>query len=312
VETSPQRFSDVYYIDASTVQTIDTELKNIAIAREIGDTASHTVIWLASQTEEWLLLFNNADDTTLNLSKFFPSCSHGNILITSRNHETTIHAPGFNYNVADLNPEDAKNLLLGIIRPVVTDESNILVEAIVKELGYLALAVVQAGAYILRSGNLGSYLDNFKKHRTKILREHGKQRADDYEWTVYTTWQISFDKLSSKAATFLRICAFMHHDGISEEIFRRAAVRASKNTPSSATGFLRNLRNKVRKDPSGSAKNFLSNFLDVNQDWDTMRVLEVTNQLRSYSLIDFEPVNKRQPNMCSNTGDTCNVGRLGI
>ena len=108
------------------------ELKNIALAREIGDTANHTIVWLASQIKEWLLLFNNADDTGTNLSKFFPSCCHGNILITTRNHETIIHAPGFSYNVASLKPEDAKNLLLGIIKPVVTDETNTLVEAIVK------------------------------------------------------------------------------------------------------------------------------------------------------------------------------------
>ena len=126
------RFSEVFYIDASTAQTIDTELKNIALARAIGDKANHTIAWLASQTEEWLLLFNNADDTSLNLSKFFPSCCHGNILMTTRNHETIIHAPGFSYNVASLKLEDAKNLLLGIIKPVVTDETNTLAEAIVK------------------------------------------------------------------------------------------------------------------------------------------------------------------------------------
>ena len=128
----PTSFSDVFFIDASTAQTINADLKNIAFGKEIGETANDTIIWLAGKREDWLLLFDNADDTTLNLSQFFPSSSHGNILITSRNRETLIHAPGFNYNVGSLTPEDARDLLLGIIKPVITDETRVLAEPIVK------------------------------------------------------------------------------------------------------------------------------------------------------------------------------------
>ena len=128
----PTSFSDVFFIDATTAQTIDADLKNIALGKEIGETADDTIIWLAGKREDWLLLFDNADDITVNLSKFFPSCSHGNILITSRNYETRIHAPNFNYNVASLTPEDARDLLLGIVKQVITDETRVLVESIVK------------------------------------------------------------------------------------------------------------------------------------------------------------------------------------
>jgi len=69
------------------------------------------------------------------------------------------------------------------------------------------------------SGNLSGYLDIYKKRHMKLLQEHGRQRADNYKWTVYTTWHISLEKLSSVAVTFLQLCAFMHHDGISEEVF---------------------------------------------------------------------------------------------
>jgi hypothetical protein len=128
----PTSFSDVFFIDATTAQTIDADLKNIALGKEIGENANDTVIWLAGKHEDWLLLFDNADDTMLNLSRFFPSCAHGNILITSRNRETLIHAPGFNYHVGSLTPEDARDLLLEIIKQVITDETYFLAEAIVK------------------------------------------------------------------------------------------------------------------------------------------------------------------------------------
>jgi hypothetical protein len=37
-----------------------------------------------------------------------------------------------------------------------------------------------------------------------------------------TTWAISYEKLSKQAATFLNVCAFLHHDGITEAIFQNA------------------------------------------------------------------------------------------
>jgi hypothetical protein len=87
--------------------------------------------WLAGRREEWLLLFDNADDLKLNLSGFFPSCAHGNILITSRNRETRLHAT-FDYVVASLTQKDAQNLLLTMVKQRVTDETQHLAASIVK------------------------------------------------------------------------------------------------------------------------------------------------------------------------------------
>ena len=110
------RFSNIYFVDASTTNTIDADLKNIALGKGIGESMKNTLDWLATQDEEWLLLLNNADDTTMNLRDYFPHCSHGNILITSRNHESAQHASDVHasYHVSGMHPDDAKNLLLNI------------------------------------------------------------------------------------------------------------------------------------------------------------------------------------------------------
>jgi hypothetical protein len=41
--------------------------------------------YLESRRTEWLLFFDNADDTSVLIRKHFPNCAHGNILITTRN-----------------------------------------------------------------------------------------------------------------------------------------------------------------------------------------------------------------------------------
>jgi len=86
------RFSDVFYVDASTQETISADLRQIALAKGMGESEKATLDWFSRKREEWLLLLDNADDPILNLRSYLPRCSHGNILITSRNRDTCVYA----------------------------------------------------------------------------------------------------------------------------------------------------------------------------------------------------------------------------
>src|ERR1700761_8498254 len=100
----------------------------------------------------------------------------------------------------------------------------------IKELGYLPLAIIQAGAFIAKSRNLDGYLAIYSVNKTRLLSEKPSQSHDDYVWTVYTTWQMSFDKLSPLSARFLQLCSLLHYKGISEEFFINAAKYEHKST----------------------------------------------------------------------------------
>src|SRR5882672_5853454 len=115
------RFSDVFYVDASTKDTISAHLGQISLSKGIGESEKATLDWLSMQRKEWLILLDNADDPTLNLRSYFPRCSHGNILITSRNRDTCSHALQF-CQVSDMRPEDARDLFLQITRLESTNE----------------------------------------------------------------------------------------------------------------------------------------------------------------------------------------------
>ena len=93
-----------------------------------------------------------------------------------------------------------------------------------QELGHLALTIVHAGAYIFLSGRgLDCYFVMYRERRGALLEEYSLnvQKIDDYKWTVHTTWEISFNRLSGQSAKFLQLCAFLHHDGIFEAISER-------------------------------------------------------------------------------------------
>jgi hypothetical protein len=104
-------FSNIFLIDTSTVKTIDTGLKDIPGSQHPGRSAQDALQWLTNNSENWLLLFDNADDPKINLNQWFPRCNHGNILITSRNPGIRVYA-GSDSVVSDMEEADAVALLL--------------------------------------------------------------------------------------------------------------------------------------------------------------------------------------------------------
>jgi hypothetical protein len=128
------RFSEVFFVDASSEETATADLKNIAIAKGAGNSAEDALRLLSRLNEEWLLFFDNADDPTLNLRKFFPDVSYGNIVVTSRNSETRIHAPDprSDSKVSRLTHDDAVDLLLRISHVEQSGQTRVLAGNIVE------------------------------------------------------------------------------------------------------------------------------------------------------------------------------------
>jgi len=82
-------------------------------------------------------LFDNADNVDLKLKKYFPSCSFGNILITTRNRELRHYtAKDADANIQGMDLEEAKTLLLVQARAESNIENNELAETIVQVISF--------------------------------------------------------------------------------------------------------------------------------------------------------------------------------
>ncbi|KAJ7367478.1 hypothetical protein DFH08DRAFT_927989 [Mycena albidolilacea] len=259
-EATP-RFTKQFFINASSLQTLDTAFKNIAIAHKIGNSLQDALSWLITQIEEWMLLFDNADDTNINLFPFFPRCTHGNIIITSRNPQLTVHGPTSHSKVGDMDEIDAIDLLL--LRAAKEYSA---------ETAKKALEIVKAGAYISKIDCFHQYLSIYQQHRARLLQECPEQSHDDYKWTVYTTWQISFEKLSPLAAEFLQMCSLLHYKNITEDIFKQAAAWRAEDKEDAQT--------------MQEARTFLQNFLSVSGTWDLLSFMQILAEIKGYSLLD--------------------------
>ncbi|KAF8144893.1 P-loop containing nucleoside triphosphate hydrolase protein [Mycena galopus ATCC 62051] len=284
-------FTDKFLVDASSTETIETGFKAIATAKKIGNSLQDALKWLASRDQQWLLFFDNVDDPKLDLNKFFPKCNHGNIIITSRNPNLRVY--GAHSQVSDMEEADAVALLLKSAAQETSLPNELLAAEIVQVLWYLPLAIVQAGAFILESGALDTYLALYSKNRARLLRDKPTLSHDDYAWTAYTTWQMSFDRLSPTAAKFLQLCSFLHQDGISEDIFSRAAYSLVQDQSEDKPKKLQKLQAKFRRLWSRSEislkhnvknpRKFLSWFLGPNREWDSASFVKVTKEIMAYS-----------------------------
>ncbi|KAJ7260182.1 hypothetical protein C8J57DRAFT_1637846 [Mycena rebaudengoi] len=138
------------------------------------------------------------------------------------------------------------------------------------------LAVVQAGAYILKRGALRRYLALYEQNQARLLSEVPAQSHDKYAWPVYTTWDISFKCLRKLATRFLQLCSFLHHEGISEAICSKAAIY---------TPYILGPTLEQVKDP----QEFLSQFCTSAGMWDTLSFADMASELQEYSLINQDP-----------------------
>ncbi|KAK7022996.1 hypothetical protein R3P38DRAFT_2779729 [Favolaschia claudopus] len=268
-----KRFSKTFFIDATSDQTAETDLKLLAPATSEA-TAQEGLLWLSCQQEPWLLVLDNADDPKSDISKFFPPCTFGNILITTRNPELCIH--GVDSKVSDMTLDDAKELLLRLAgKKAIGDGKEEVATAIVKELHCFALAVTQAGGYIHACSNLSKYLALYKSSREKLLQHAEVQGQGQYGLAVYATWDLSYQKLSTGSKTFLHICSQLHHQNIREEMFQKAALSEEK---------LEDLELQETVDV------LLTKIGGANQGWNPLVFLEITRELQSYSLIEHDIV----------------------
>jgi hypothetical protein len=151
-------FSDRFYIDASTRDTIDAGLQNIALTKA-GNTPQDALNWLQRKHDQWLLLFDNADDPEIDLNPFLPQCDHGNIIITSRNPALRFYS-GSDAHVSDMEETDAVKLLLARSAQEITPRNEEMAAKIVQVCQYTQFVSVPhyfAGAIMSTSCHYSSW-----------------------------------------------------------------------------------------------------------------------------------------------------------
>jgi hypothetical protein len=118
IENTQDMWTDIVFVDAMSKETATSTLEGFAKAKGIGNTYEDTIRWLGGRRERWLVVFDNADNSTLHVSDFFPMGNHGSILITTRVPDMALLArgPDSDCSVSSMDPKEALELLIKAAR----------------------------------------------------------------------------------------------------------------------------------------------------------------------------------------------------
>ncbi|KAH0541470.1 hypothetical protein FGG08_004080 [Glutinoglossum americanum] len=253
LEFCRQSISDyrvIFWIDASSEASTMRGFKKIAAkicetGQSFADIQAEIAFvkdTLRTWPEPWLLVFDNYDLPRVfeNLTSFFPASNgvaKNVILVTSRN--VSSERLGSCVKIEGLTEEEALELLYSR-SPITQKTSEDLNEGkkIVKQLGYLALAVDQAAAYIsARQLPLSLFKEHYERRKEFILKHtpdslwEYRARMDESDHgpgqnlSVLTTWELSFEQISGdkkqreELGDFLTQSAFFNPTTISESLF---------------------------------------------------------------------------------------------
>jgi len=134
--------------------------------------------------------------------------------------------------MGEMTEEEALSVLIKAARrdsplPVEERESA---GTLMKELGWLALALVHVGTYCheLSSGDgeaftFTMYHKRFHSNRAALMKRAGPSTIDGYELGVYTTLDLSYQRLPQSAKEFFRLISNFHYSDIPMGMLATAA-----------------------------------------------------------------------------------------
>ncbi|KAH0556587.1 hypothetical protein GP486_005564 [Trichoglossum hirsutum] len=236
-----EKFWGIFWVDASGSETAERSFLEVARACGIEEDFLVVKRYLSNIAFPWLLIIDNADDPSVDISKYFPVGGRGVILVTTRYHGHKLHST-ISSEFGEMQHEEAISLLLRCIGEgdVSNETSRALAAPVVRLLGCLALAIIQAGAFIRQKlCSLEGYCDLYSRRRKRLLGSRPVQGSEDYNYTVYTTWEVSLDtirkmsnetsedalassEVAKNAIELLGCFTFFHYENIPEIIFEEA------------------------------------------------------------------------------------------
>jgi tetratricopeptide (TPR) repeat protein len=219
-------YDRIYWITAVDQASLLSEYQTIARKAQIPiaqsernpiEIAQAVLSWLRAEPN-WLIVIDNLDDIKVADGLLPENGPRKHTLITTRDP----NAPGIPaepLEVPLLDQEDSVLLLSTLSNICLLPESKEMEDArgIVRELGYLPLAIEQAAAYIREvTGSIPAYSLAYQKNRRELHRwvPTGNRQ---YPFTVATTWSMSFhilQKTNQEATNLLRFLAFLNPDGV--------------------------------------------------------------------------------------------------
>lgn len=212
--------------------------------KELSDKGKISIVkeWLR-HNKRILLVFDNVFDFET-IRDYIPS--KGNIIITSKNY----NLPG-KLEVGVMKKDEALELFNRLTQNKFSTypKNELLTKNLLQKLGYLPIAIAQAGCYINENMlDISEYLDMYDKEQEELLANQ-KLPPGEGHLPVYTTWDLSFNAitkhpLGADAVKLLNFLVYCYPEKIPKQLIMQYLY---KNTNKKTKIHLNNLINMLRQ-----------------------------------------------------------------
>ncbi|CAI6093207.1 unnamed protein product [Clonostachys chloroleuca] len=234
-------YEATFWIQAGQAASVDHEFFNIFnllfAGSRCASNSSMTVdevvqqvhLWVSDQPGPWLFIFDGLDSIDdpcdpnfVDIQKYVPGSPNVHVIFTSRSQSIIEYSTFDGVSVGQLTEEEAIQIFVnyGKIKKLdSTTKEN--VSLVVKELGYLALPIALAGAYIAQTPRLASnlilFLDEYRTQQNRLLRRKPNVLQHQYDKSIMTTWEMTYLAVENEmpeACELLSLLSFFHHEDI--------------------------------------------------------------------------------------------------
>lgn len=243
IESYRDDYTAVFWIDAGAKIRLEADYKqirNLLHSSKRTDIELDTCVaevkqWCHHRQGRWLFVFDSADDIDdprspayIDLRRVVIDAPSADVIVTTRcqsaKEMTNLEA----VQVAELTPAEARDLFLKRSKlPALSGQVCQEVDAIAEELGFFALAINLAAAYVAETPRLrrhpGGYLDEYRRRRRTLLDRKPKAHVDQYGASVLTTWETSYAAMLDQfpeACKLLMFLAFLSPDNLFFELLQ--------------------------------------------------------------------------------------------
>lgn len=193
--------------------------------------------------EPYLLCFDNADDISL-VNDCLPRANNGTVLITSKDPvaaeeivDNRVTVPEFSLSEGC---EFLSSLLPDVDVSVPKNKKNL--EDICTVFHGYPLALAQSASFIRTGGcSLDKFLTLFQNKRNSMAIK--AMAVSDYQKTLLTVWDLSFQALSDRSRQILEILVYLDPDTIPYELLETGCL--NKSTQSKGFASLEYMANPV-------------------------------------------------------------------
>ncbi|CAE6475580.1 unnamed protein product [Rhizoctonia solani] len=287
-QTRRRFFSEVLFIDGSSINTVQQSYASFIMSKDRGTTMEDSLRWLSTNKTNWLIILDGTNAPELEFRSLVPSCSHGNVIITTQRNTfpSSSDWPRSENRLTRMNQEDSLDLLASMTGPTLplpTSSPGLL--SLIETVQSLPIPLTLAGLYLKKNPGINSdescrlYCEEFNRHITEQSALTQPQGSSSQR-LVQVAYRIHLHGLGDHRTNFLRVLAFLHHRGISEDTFQRAAERLSTYTPTLPPT---ETETRVRC----FLQALLGPFMNQDNTWNGTNFMSLMNELINHSLLDL-------------------------